>query len=191
MIGMKLIIRWEKGVLYLNSPYNFHNENEFYDAPPEHADERQSPFSFVGNLFGIPGFGQPQQQPWLPPGSGFYPGFPGQPGYPPGQQPGFPGQQPGFQPGAPGQPPSQAGPPTTPPPSTIPQQSQVQLFAVDQGAMQGCLYRFTYVWLNNRQSFWFYPTFVGRRSVSGYRWTGFMWVYFGIDLRRIESFQCF
>lgn len=86
---------------------------------------------------------------------------------------------------------AQGGPPSGPPPSFVPQQQQASLFAVDPGSMRGCLFRYTYVWLNNRQQFWFYPIFLGRRSVAGWRWTGFRWVYFGIDLRQIQSFTCF
>ncbi|WP_163537173.1 hypothetical protein [Gracilibacillus sp. YIM 98692] len=97
-------------------------------------------------------------------------------------------------PGVPSGPGGPGGPPTSPPPQQIPQQSLYgqgpQVMAVDPGAIQGCLFRFTYVWLNRYQSFWFYPTYVGRRSVAGYRWTGFNWVYFGIDLDRIQSFTC-
>lgn len=91
--------------------------------------------------------------------------------------------------GQPGQD-QQFGPPTSPPPSVVPTQ-QVEAFAVDPGSIVRCLFRYTYVWLRNRQQFWFFPTFVGRRSVSGYRWTGFRWIYFGIDLRQIQSFTCF
>src|SRR5699024_9840269 len=79
--------------------------------------------------------------------------------------------------------------PPGPPPSFTPSQG-VQTFAVDSGAIQGCLFRFTYVWLR-RDAFWFFPTFVGRRSVSGFRWNGRRWSYYGIDLRHIQSFQCF
>ncbi|KEZ53964.1 hypothetical protein [Metabacillus indicus] len=112
---------------------------------------------------GFPGF----------PGGGFGPGG----GMPPGPPPGFGG--------------GGAQAPTGPPPSQIPQQSP-SLFAVDPGAISGCLFRFTYVWLNNGNSFWFYPTFVGRTSVAGYRWRPrqFRWVYFGIDTQRIASFSC-
>lgn len=101
----------------------------------------------------------------------------------PGYQPPF-SQQPGQGPGA--------GPPTSPPPSFVPAQTQqqAQAFAVDPGSIRGCLFRYTYVWLRNNQQFWFYPTFVGRRSVSGYRWNGFRWLYFGISLRQIRSFTC-
>jgi hypothetical protein len=110
-----------------------------------------------------------------------------------GQQPGFPppgfggGGQQGFPPFGGGQ--QQGGPPSSPPPSYTPQDSP-SLFAVDPGAIRGCLYRFTFVWLNNGNSFWFYPTFVGRNSVAGYRWRRFRWEYFGIDLSRIRSFRC-
>ena len=133
---------------------------------------------------------------FLGPYIGGFTGFFGPPGRPPGQppfgpppgQPGFPGQPP-F--GPPPGPPGQAGPPAGPPPAFTPAAQEITPFAVDPGAIRGCLFRYTYVWLTNRQQFWFYPTFVGRTSVAGWRWTGFNWVYFGIDLRRISSFQCF
>ncbi|MET0786796.1 MAG: transporter [Paenisporosarcina sp.] len=122
------------------------------------------------------------------------PGFPGQ-----GGQfgiPGFPGQggRPSGSPGFPGQ--GGSGAPSGPPPSFVPQQSSqarggVGVFAVDPGAIRGCLFRFTYIWLRNGRSFWFYPTFVGRQSIAGFRWNGFRWNYYGTDLERISSFQCF
>ncbi|MEH7251453.1 transporter [Neobacillus niacini] len=103
------------------------------------------------------------------------------------QHPPFGGGQQGFPPMGGGQ--HHDGAPSTPPPSHTPQES-VSAFAVDPGAIRGCLHRFTFVWLNNGRSFWFYPTFVGRDSVAGYRWRGFRWVYYGTDLRRIRSFRC-
>ncbi|UJL46799.1 hypothetical protein KFZ58_02260 [Virgibacillus sp. NKC19-16] len=110
----------------------------------------------------------------------------------PGGQQQFPGQQPpgGF-PGAGGIPGGgQAGAPNTPPPPFTPEQPQFQTFAVDPGGIRGCMFRFTYIWLR-RDAFWFFPTFVGRNSIAGFRWQGFRWVYFGIDLDRIEAFQCY
>ncbi|MEH7110575.1 hypothetical protein [Bacillus sp. JJ1764] len=100
----------------------------------------------------------------------------------------------GFQPPT-GPPPGhhdhEAGPPTAPPPSAVPQQTyQAGQFAVDPGSMIRCLHRYTYVWLRGFEQFWFYPTFIGRHSVSGYRWTGHRWVNFGISLRQIQSFTC-
>jgi hypothetical protein len=147
-----------------------------------------------------PGGGFPGQgRPGFPPGGGFpgqggpgFPpggGFPGQggPGFPPGG--GFPGQ---GRPGGPGQPPRQQGPPSSPPPQYTPQYPSQQLFAVDPGAIAGCLYRFTFVWLSRRQGFWFYPVFVGRRSVAGWRWRNRQrrWEYIGLDLNQIQSFSC-
>lgn len=160
----------------------------------------------LGNqIFGGPQSGRPPFGPGFP-GSGTFPGggggsFPGFPGGGPGSFPGGPGGGSGQFPG--GLPPGGVGtfpggqgsggtnqPPSGPPPSFTPQQPQAQLFAVDPGAIRGCLYRFTFVWTNSG-NFWFYPIFVGRRSVAGYRWSGFRWVYFGIDLDRVQSFQCF
>ncbi|MCX7748133.1 MAG: hypothetical protein N2645_14795 [Clostridia bacterium] len=121
-------------------------------------------------------FGPPYGVPFFPP---FSP--PGGPG--PGQGPGLgPGTGAGF------------GPPSGPPPSFTPQQAQAQGFgayAVDPGAIRPCTYRFVYLWLTNGRQFWAWLTFVGRRSAAGYRWIGFRWVYFGIDLDRIESFICY
>lgn len=103
--------------------------------------------------------------------------------------------------GGPGGPPHQ-GPPSGPPPSHTPTQPHlggsggpggpgVQPYAVDPGALRPCTYRYVYLWLRNGNSFWAWLTFVGPRSASGFRWNGFNWVYFGIDLRRIVSFQCY
>lgn len=150
-----------------------------------------------------PPFGQGFQPPF---GQGFQPPF--GPGFPPPFGPGFPppfgqGFQPPFGPpgGPPGRPPFQqppggtsgTGPPSGPPPAFVPSQAQAQVtpFAVDPGAIRRCIFRYVYLWLDNRQQFWAWLVFVGPRSVAGWRWIGFRWVYFGIDLNRIESFICY
>ncbi|MFD1017710.1 hypothetical protein [Thalassobacillus hwangdonensis] len=150
----------------------------------------------LGNLFGGPG-GFPGQ------GQGGFPGQ-GQGGFPGQGQGGFPGQGPGGFPGQgpggfPGQGPG-GGQQTAqfpPPPSNYPQFGPQSaggpaVYAVDPGALYGCLYRLTRVRLENGRSFWFYPTFIGRTSVAGFRWRPRQqrWVYFGIDTNRIDRFQC-
>ncbi|WP_420488672.1 transporter [Paenibacillus arenosi] len=90
----------------------------------------------------------------------------------PGQGPQGPGQQ----------------VPAAPPPPFVPQMSPL---AIDPGAISRCLFRNTYVWLRNGDSFWFFPTFVGRTSVSGFRFFRGRWMFFGVDLRQIVSFTCF
>jgi len=120
----------------------------------------------------LPFFGTFQGTQFLPP---FFPG----------QGPGFPGQGPGVG----------GGPPSGPPPSFIPSQAAAQqsigVLAVDPGAIRPCRFRFVYLWLDNRQQFWAWLIFIGRQSVAGWRWTGFNWVYFGLDLNRISSFICY
>lgn len=152
----------------------------YQNMPPYPNDDRQFtiPGLVGGLLYGYPGA----------PFYGYQPGYqqPNYPIYPGGQYPGQPG---GQYPGQPG-PPQQTGPPTSPPPAFKPTKPSFQTFAVDPGAIRGCLFRFTYIWLN-RSSFWFYPVYVGRNSVAGYRWRRNSWVYFGIDLDQIESFQCY
>lgn len=63
--------------------------------------------------------------------------------------------------------------------------------AIDPGAIRRCRNRFVYLVLDNGREFWAWLSFVGRRSIAGWRWNGFRWVYFGIDLRRIDSFYCY
>ncbi|WP_242966469.1 hypothetical protein [Clostridium sp. BSD9I1] len=121
-----------------------------------------------------------RQFPFFPPTSG--PDGPGGPG-----RPGRPGR-----PGGPGQ---GNRPPSGPPPSVAPQQQLSaggpQLYAVDPGSIRGCRFRFVYIWPRRGRGFWMWLTFVGRRSIAGWRWNGFTWFYFGMDLRRIESFRCY
>lgn len=89
-------------------------------------------------------------------------------------------------------------PPKSPPPSYLPAKTddKVKKYgpstkAVDPGSIRRCLYRFVYIWQRNGRSYWAYLTYVGRRSIGGWRWTGYRWVYFGLDLRKIDSFMCY
>jgi len=75
------------------------------------------------------------------------------------------------------------------PPAYVPQRAP-GLRAIDPGAISRCLYSNTYVWLNNRQEFWFFPTFIGRKSIAGYRWMHRHWVFMGFSLNMIDSFFC-
>lgn len=114
--------------------------------------------------------------------------FPPSPGRPP-----FPGGPDG--PDGPGRPPvgGQDRPPSGPPPAYTPRRPQQQgpgIFAVDPGAIRPCTFRYVYIWLRNGRQFWAYLVYVGRTSAAGWRWNGFRWVYFGVDLRRIDSFVC-
>ncbi|WP_231868361.1 collagen-like protein [Fictibacillus phosphorivorans] len=127
-----------------------------------------------------------------------FPFFPGQGGQGGGQGFGPPGG------GPPGGPPGGGGgmAPTSAPPSFTPSQSQgysmqgggpgqVGVYAVDPGAIRPCLYQYVYIWPTWGPGFWAWLTFAGRRSIAGYRWIGYRWVYFGMDTRRISSFYCY
>jgi hypothetical protein len=135
-------------------------------------------------------------------GQGFGPPGSGQGFGPPGPPPGGPG---GKGPGGKG--PGGGGgggmAPTSAPPGFTPSQSQAYSFgggggggqfgvyAVDPGAIRPCLYQFIYIWPSWGPGFWAWLTFVGRRSVAGFRWNGRRWVYFGMDTRQISSFYCY
>lgn len=160
-----------------------------YDDQSTYGDER------IFNIPGFPGggspFGGPPGQQDGGPGGG--PPFGGQGGGPPfGGPPGQSGGGPGGFPGG-GQ---SFGAPTSAPPSFTPTQPQTLqsqgfgVYAVDPGAIRRCLFQFTYIWLR-WDAFWFFPIFLGRNSIAGFRWYGNRWVYYGVDLDRIQSFQCY
>ncbi|WP_127588390.1 hypothetical protein [Paenibacillus koleovorans] len=82
---------------------------------------------------------------------------------------------------------TQPAPPTSPPPSHIPQMSA---YAVDPNSIYKCLGGYTYLWLRNGDNFWFYLTYVGRHNVLGYRFFGGRWNHYSVELREIVSFSC-
>ncbi|MCC3378049.1 transporter [Paenibacillus farraposensis] len=135
---------------------------------------------------GTPGSSMPSG-PSLPQFPGTQGLFPSPIGPPPGPGPFSPPSGPIGSPG----PGFQAQAPTAPPPQFIPPQPLATAFAIDPAAMSGCLFRYTFIWLRNGERFWMYPVFIGRTSVSGFRWNGFFWTFFGIDTNRIVSFSCF
>ncbi|MGB8452858.1 MAG: hypothetical protein WCD89_11075 [Anaerocolumna sp.] len=98
-----------------------------------------------------------------------------------------------FTPPPPLTPPMEGGGQQPPAPRSAPPTFSPQIPSRQDGArgIRSCLYRNTFIWLNNSNSFWFYPTFVGRQAVAGFRWRGSGWTFQRINLDRIRSFQCF
>ncbi|WP_105615125.1 hypothetical protein [Vallitalea okinawensis] len=108
----------------------------------------------------------------------------------------FPGSGSGYGPPAP--PPSTGGGqqggkrPPGPPPTEVPkEETGPSLAAVDPGAIRRCMYRYVYIWTVRGDGYWAWLTYVGRKSIAGYRWIGYRWVYFGTDLDNIASFYCY
>lgn len=101
--------------------------------------------------------------------------------------PNFPGG-PSF-PGRPGSPIGPGGPAIPNPPQFSP---GMEPYRVDPGSIRYCLFRITRIRLQNGRRFLFYPVYLSRNTVAGYRWAPRRnrWVYTGIDLDRIVSFSC-
>ena len=128
---------------------------------------------------------------------------PPQPG--PGPRPPQPGPGPRPPQPGPGPRPPQPGPgprppqPLSPPPDFVPALPQntrgPEAFRlggqVGGNRLWTCLNRNTYIWLFNGDNFWFYPTFVGRNHVEGFRWRWNGWSYERINLWMIFFFICF
>src|SRR5690606_23913359 len=147
---------------------------------------QDGPLDDFFNIFQPSGSGQ-GRPPFLPPGQGQGGGRP--PFLPPGQGQGQGGRPPFLPPGQQG-----AG---SPPPFAPPGFGDGQfgaggpsVLAVDPGSFQGCLRRLTLVRLTNGRRFWFFPTFIGRRSVAGFRWFSRtqQWRYTGFDTETVQSF---
>jgi len=88
---------------------------------------------------------------------------------------------------------NQQQPPISTPPSYTPKISdtaQPGLAAVEFGAITPCIFRMTYIWLKNGNSFWSYPVFINRATASGWRYENGSWIYFNVDLRDIKNFIC-
>ena len=95
------------------------------------------------------------------------------------------------------------GAPKSPPPNYIPSKKDngVQNLyqgqygpepkAVSSNSIRFCVFKYTYIWEVNGRNYWAFLFNVDRQSVSGFRWTGRNWVYFGINLRRIDAFVCY
>ncbi|MEC1634122.1 hypothetical protein P9D98_05340 [Bacillus mojavensis] len=65
-------------------------------------------------------------------------------------------------------------------------------YLVEPVLIQPCLFRFTYVWLTNGSSFWFFPIILGRESVGGFYWDAshHRWFYYALDTKHIDVVSC-
>ncbi|WP_346890026.1 DUF3298 domain-containing protein [Clostridium sp. UBA1056] len=173
--------------MFIRNPYDINSQyfysDEYLDAEEDYKEycyERMIPPFFPstpgGPVPSIPPMPQPSQ-PSMP-----------QPSQPPRPQPGQPPRP------QPSQPPGPSSQPPGPPPSMTPKKpvsGGIQPAAVSPGSLRPCRFQFVYLWLTNGQSFWAWLTNVDSRTASGFRWDGRRWVRFGVNLNRIEFFQCF
>jgi hypothetical protein len=194
---IRLFIKWyvnnyaERGINLNNEFYNRNNR----DTEKKDTVKKQQTF---------PGF------PFQPIGQ------PGMGGQPPMGQPGRGGQPPMGQPGMGGQPLS-APPNFTPelprmegqPFGFAPQFGRPEERGRDRDRdrdrdrrdmeeffrrpmdLRRCLNRFTFIWLINGNSFWFYPVNIRRPFVEGFRWRRNRWEFERINTNRILFFRCF
>ena len=87
----------------------------------------------------------------------------------------------------------QEQPPKNPPPSYTPKLSDLpnpNLTKVESGAISPCIYRYTYLWLKNGESYWSYIVRIGNTSLSGWRYIGGRWISFTLDLKDLRNFVC-
>ncbi|CAM5410407.1 hypothetical protein SAFG77S_07684 [Streptomyces afghaniensis] len=170
----RVIQKLERGIVMYFQPYYAHYGQQSF--LPQYrmvsllkgGESRMTPPSIGGGA--VP--------PSPPSGGGILPPFPG------GEQPPPPV---GGSPAYPDAPPIGGG---TDPGSPQLNQSQASTSTVESMSIRPCIFRFTYIWLENGKGFWFFPTLIGRHSISGYRWQKKYWIYYRTDTNRIRSFQC-
>ena len=78
---------------------------------------------------------------------------------------------------------SQYGAPKSPPPRTIPKKPK-NSYIID------CQHSYTYVWPKKGKPFWFYPTRIESGEISGYRWDGKRWTFYGFAPESISQVAC-
>ena len=189
--------------MILNKDGQFNDYNQMDDLILQELFPTSNPL--MGQRPG-PGPGPGPRPPMPGPGPGPRPPMPGPgPGPGPGPRPPMPGPGPGpFPPPPPGigpiAPPPGTMQPLSAPPNFTPELSQNEraqfskggeAFFLQQGGIRRCLNRFVYMWLIGGDNFWFYPTFIGRNHIEGFRWRRGRWVYERINVRRILFFRCF
>lgn len=128
-------------------------------------------------------------------------GFPGGVYYPPPGLPAGPGGP--FVPPIPNVPGGNTSQPPGPPPKYIPNKGESgvnsfksspgspELKSVSPNSISFCLYNYIYIWEMNGREYWAYLLSVDRRTAAGLRWFRGKWVYFGVDLKNIDSFICY
>jgi len=173
---------------------DYYNKNEV-------SSEKNTPVSnqqFTPG--GFPGQRPPSGPPFRPPS-----GPPSGPQFRPPSGPPF-----GPPSGPPSGPPGQMRQPMGPPPSFTPELPSSERQEFQRGPaefgtefrgpgfprrrprdLRNCVNRFTFIWLVNGNSFWFFPIFVTREQVIGFRWRRGVWVSDRINIRRIFFHQCF
>ncbi len=54
-----------------------------------------------------------------------------------------------------------------------------------------CLFKFTYIWLNNHAEFWSKPILINKNFLGCWIWNKSHWYYSEINLMNIECFICY
>lgn len=79
--------------------------------------------------------------------------------------------------------------PVNPPPGAVPNEPAAAV-PIEPSTLTPCAFKYTYLWLKNGESFWAYITSVGKKSVSGWKYTKNRWKQFGTRLTQIKKFTC-
>lgn len=126
-----------------------------------------------------------------PPFGNFLPGFPNiLPGSPAPQTPDNPSKPPGINVNL-GTPPNYIPAKDSPEVKSLNSSNSKNAKAISPNSISFCLFKFTYIWETNGNSYWAFLFEVDKGTVSGLRWFRGRWAYFGIDVKKIDSFVCY
>lgn len=59
---------------------------------------------------------------------------------------------------------------------------------IEPAPLKSSMFRPIYIWFRDGVEFWAYISFIGGGHTAGWRWDGYSWQPFEIDLRKIDRF---
>lgn len=76
-------------------------------------------------------------------------------------------------------------PPLSPPPNFFP--TKTQALNKMELSIDNIINKYAYIWLKDRAQFWTWITFAVGERIGGWRWNGFIWDNFEIDISKVDS----
>jgi hypothetical protein len=86
-------------------------------------------------------------------------------------------------------------PPTDAPPNSIPIKSKcfnnINLagLSIHGDVLKPLMFKKIYMWLRDGTEFWCWISYICGSHLGGFRWDGYHWVNFEIDLRKIDVYS--
>lgn len=91
--------------------------------------------------------------------------------------------------------------PVGPPPPFIPSETESIyestgggtgfFLTVDHSTFSTCMFMYVYIWFKDGTGFWSWINYVDNNTIAGWRWSGYNWTYFRLNINSVKGFGCF